>query len=793
MTGRGLLFVRPVFMRHTPILALAAALICAQATPSHAAAAPAARSPAPVAAAPAMAPGPIIRRIDVVGTQRIEPDTVTSYLTLVQGQPYDAEKADTSLKALFATGLFADARIDWDGSVVSVSIVENPIINQVAFEGNSKLTTENLTKEVQIKPRNVFTRSKVQADVQRIIELYRRSGRFGATVEPKIIQRPQNRVDLVFEIHEGQSTGVARISFIGNKVFGSSDLQGQIATQESVWWKFLSTSDNYDPDRLTFDREQIRRYYLNHGYADVRVVSAVAELAPDRSAFFITFTIDEGEHYKFGKIAIDSQIKDLDQNRLMPLLQSVESLDYDADAVNKSVESLTLAAGSLGYAFTDIRPRIDRDREHRTIGVTYRIDPGPRVYIERINIVGNTRTRDNVIRREMRLSEGDAFNRVLQDRSRTRIRSLGFFKDVTIADEPGTTSDRTVVNVTVTEQPTGELSLGAGYSSADSFLAQFSYTERNLFGRGQFLRAAISFSSLQQQIDFRFTDPYFLNRPLAAGLELYKLTTDFTNYSGYTSDTEQFSDFLAFPLSEYGRMTLRYSLSNEKLSADANSATEIKLAAGSFLTSAIGYSYSYDLRDDTIKPTNGWDLTFGQDLAGIGGNLKYIRTEGSAEIYTPLPFQMVGSARISSGYIMAYGGQDVRINDRFFKGGDSFRGFRIAGIGPRDIAAVGKPALGGNLYAVGTLQARLPPMLPESYGIDLSLFSDFGTLGIVSKREKNLAGTNIVDDLAPRVSAGIAIGWKSPFGPVEVDVGYPFVKQDYDKIEAIRFSAGTRF
>ncbi len=775
MTGRGLLFVRYCLV--------VTALLFAGGI-----AAPAfAQAPAATAAAP------IIRRIEVVGTQRIEPDTVTSYLTVQVGQTYDGAKSDASLKTLFATGLFADARLDWDGSVLTVSVVENPIVNQVAFEGNSKITTENLTKEVQIKPRNVFTRAKVQADVQRIIELYRRSGRFGATVEPKIIQRPQNRVDLVFELHEGQSTGVARISFIGNKVFEDADLRGQIATTESEWWKFLSTSDNYDPDRLTFDREQIRRWYLNHGYADVRVVSAVAELSPDRSAFFITFTIDEGEHYKFGKIAIDSQIKDLTEPQLLPLVSSVEGLDYDANAVNNSVEALTLAAGSQGYAFTDIRPRIERDREKRTIGVTYRIDPGPRVYIERINIVGNSRTADNVIRREMRLSEGDAFNKVLQDRSRTRIRSLGFFKDVTITDEPGTTSDRTVVNVAVTEQPTGELSLGAGYSSADSFLGQFSYTERNLFGKGQFLRAAVSASSLQEQIDFRYTDPYFLNRPLGAGVELLKLVTDYTNYSGYTSDTSQISTFLTFPMSEYGRMTLRYSFSNEDLTAASDAAEEIKLAAGSYLISSVGYSYSYDVRDDTIKPTSGWDATFGQDLAGIGGSLKYVRTAVDGEYYIPLFWQMVETLRLSSGWITGYGGDDVRVNDRFFKGGDSFRGFKIAGIGPRDLKSYGEPALGGQFYAIGTVSTRLPPFLPESYGIDLSLFSDFGTLGVVSNSEKRTPGTDIVDNLAPRVSAGVAINWKSPFGPVEVDVGYPIVKESYDKIQAIRFSAGTRF
>ncbi len=390
------------------------------------------------AAMPAPAPAPVILHISVKGTQRIEAATVLSYISLREGDPYTPAAADRALKALFGTGLFSDVKLNWDAgtSTFIVHVVESPIINQIDYEGNSKVSTKDLEKEVQLKPRMVFTRTKVQSDVQRIVEVYRRNGKFGATVDPQIIQRPQNRVDLIFSIHEGPTTGVARISFIGNKVFDDDTLREQIATEESSWWRLLATNDNYDPDRLTFDREQLRRFYISHGYADFHVVSAVAELSPSHDSFFVTFTVDEGDVYKFGKVEIDSSIKELDPLALRPLVKIKEGDLYDGEKIQKAIDTLTNAAGTRGYAFAEVHPRIKRDHDARTIGVILKIDQGPRVYVENINITGNNRTLDKVVRREFRLVEGDAFNRVLVDRSRTRIRSLGIFKDVDIKQSP---------------------------------------------------------------------------------------------------------------------------------------------------------------------------------------------------------------------------------------------------------------------------------------------------------------------------------------------------------------------
>ncbi|HEY2034120.1 MAG TPA: outer membrane protein assembly factor BamA [Rhizomicrobium sp.] len=755
------------------------------------------------ASEPVQAPGPIIKNIVVRGTQRIEAATVMSYLSVHQGDNYDEQQVDTSLKTLFATGLFADVKFGWDGQTLTVNVVENPIINQIVFEGESKVSEKDLTKEVQLKPRTVFTRAKVQADVARIIELYRRNGKFAATVDPQVIQRPQNRIDLIFSINEGPTTGVARISFIGNKVFDDDTLKAQIATEESEWWKFLSSNDNYDPDRLTFDREQLRRFYIKRGYADFKVVSAVAELSPDRENFYITFTVDEGTLYHFSKVEIQSNIKELTPSSLRPLVPIVDGSVYNAESIDKAIDALTNAAGTKGYAFAEIHPRVKRNRDNHTIDVIFNIEQGPRVYVEKINIQGNTRTLDKVIRREFRLVEGDAFNRVLVDRSRTRIRGLGFFKTVDIKQAPGSQPDRTVLNVNVEEQATGSLQLGAGYSSTSSFVGQFSYTQTNLFGRGQSLQASIQLSYISKEFQLSFTEPYFLDRPLSAGFDLYKILTQF-DQADYQSDTTAGSLRLGFPTSEYASVGLRYTYRIDRITPFAGAPTAVQLASGTADTSSLGYTYAYNTLDDILKPRHGTTFSISQDIAGFGGTLKYLRTVANASYYRPLlGDDFVGKLQFQGGYIQGYGGQHVRLNERFFMGGDSFRGFNIAGIGPRELnvggGGGGNNAIGGEAYLIGTAELRLPDFLPADYGISLSLFSDFGTLGHIAGSAgikscgNNLGGGApcIKDNLALRASGGLAIGWKSPFGPVQIDLGLPFVRESYDKSQIIRFSAGT--
>lgn len=771
---------------------------------NNAAAAAAAANPA---AAPAPQAAPVAQRtvqhITVSGTQRVEQATVLTYVALREGDPYDPAQIDQALKTLYATGLFSDVKVNFDPATATLTIrvVENPIINQVVFEGNSKVSDKDLTKEVEIKPRAVFTRAKVQQDVQRIIEIYRRDGKFAARVDPQIIQRPQNRVDLIFSIHEGATTGIARINFVGNKVFDSNTLKGQIATEESAWYKFLASNDNYDPDRLSFDREQLRRFYVNHGYADFKVVSAVAQLAPNREDFYVTFTVDEGPKYNFGKVTINSKIKELTEADLRPLVEVNTGDVYDGDLVQKAIDALTNAAGTKGYAFAEVHPRIGRDRAHQTIDLTFDIVQGPRVYIERIDISGNTRTLDKVIRREFRLVEGDAFNRVLVDRSRTRIRSLGFFKDVDIKNTAGTQPDRTDVTVAVTEQSTGSLQLGLGYSSQSNLVGEFSYTEQNLFGRGQFLKASVTISQITKEYTAAFTEPYFLDRPLAAGIQLFKAQTDYQQAT-YRSDNTGGTVSLNFPISEYSFVGLNYTYEIAQVLPFGNAPLEILLAAGSTYGSIFGYTYAYNTLDDARKPTKGVSASFSQGFAGFGGNLKFVKTQASFAGYQSMfGDNVVSSLTVNSGYITGYGGANVPINQRFFEGGDTFRGFKLAGIGPRDIdAPVDQGALGGNVYAIGTLAARLPTIVPQSYGVSLGLFTDFGTLGrvdnVIRACTPNTAagqGTCDKDNLAFRASAGVSFQWRSPFGPIQIDLAVPYVKAKYDRPQILHFSTATGF
>jgi len=749
----------------------------------------------PAQPAQPQAPARIIQHITVAGTQRVEPGTVLTYVNIHEGDAYDPANVDQALKSLFGTGLFSDVKINFNNGTLAIRVVENPIVNQVVFEGNDKVSTKDLTKEVQIKPRGTFTRARVQADVQRIIELYRRNGKFAARVDPQIIQRPQNRIDLIFSITEGPTTGVARINFIGNKVYDASVLKGQIATEESAWYKFLASNDNYDPDRLAFDREQLRRYYVNHGYADFTVVSAVAQLAQDRRNFYVTFTLNEGPRYHFGKVEINSKIKELTPKSLRPLVPVLPGDIYDAETVQKSIDALTNAAGTKGYAFAEVHPRIARNRGNNTIDLIFDIEQGPRVYIGKINIQGNSRTLDKVIRREFRLAEGDAFNRVLVDRSRTRIRALGFFKDVDVKNTPGIAPDRTDVTVNVTEQSTGQLQLGLGYSSASQLTGEFSYTEQNLFGRAQFLKASVSVSQIYKLYQFSFTEPYFLDRPLITGFDIYKSQTDYQQAT-YSSDTTGIQLRTGFPISEFSSVSLRYGYQITRVTPFGNAPLEIRLAAGDTYGSVFGFTYGYNTLDDVRKPTTGIAFSLSQDFAGFGGNLKYLKTEAQFAGYRPaFDGGVINSLALSAGIIQGYDGQAVPINYRYFKGGDSFRGFAIAGIGPRDLdAPLNTGAIGGDVFAIGTLSARLPSLLPESYGISVAAFTDFGTLGRVDNVIRACTQQSCVkDNFAFRASAGLSFGWRSPFGPLQIDLGIPYVKTGYDRPQILHFSAGTGF
>lgn len=732
--------------------------------------------------------GGAISAVQIQGNVRTEAETIRSYLQLKEGQPYDPVAADRSLKALFATGLFSDVAIDMQGNTLVVKVTENPIINRVAFEGNKKIEDDQLRDEVQSKARQVFTRARVQADVERILTIYRRGGRYNAVVEPKIIRLDQGRVDLVFEIDEGDVTGIKRISFVGNEHFGDGTLRGRIRTTESAWYRFLTSDDRFDPDRLNLDRELLRKFYLSEGYADFRVVSAVAELSPNRDGFFITFTISEGERYKFGKVEVTSRFQGLDVDTLKGYLTMSEGDWYDADEVEKTVTSMADAVGSLGYAFVDVRPRISRNKDDLTVDVTFDVQEGPRVYVERINIQGNTRTLDKVIRREFRLAEGDAFSTAKVRRSQERLKNLGFFEKVDISASPGSSQDKTNLEVQVVEQSTGEISFGAGYSTTSGILGDVSIRERNLLGKGQDLRLGVSLGTLSTLIDLSFTEPYFLDRSVAAGFDVFHTSNDRQNIASYSDRSLGFALRTGWAYTEHTRQLLRYTLRQTEIyNVQPWASPLVQSQSGLSVVSEISETIAWDTRDQRLNPTKGWLARNTIAVGGLGGTEYYVRTTADAVAYQTIIEDFVASVGGSVGYIEPFNNSTLRLNNRFFIGGDTLRGFRVGGIGPRDANTT--DSLGGKYYYTGTAELSFPLGLPKEIGLLGKAFIDVGSLW--GPADVNTG--NILDSQLMRVGSGVGVQWISPFGPIRVDYAVPIVKENWDKTENIRFSFGTRF
>ncbi len=801
--------------------------------------------------------GILIQQVLVRGNQRIEADTVRSYLVVQPGSRVDQQSLDVALKTLFGTGLFEDVNVSLNDAVLLVEVKENPIVNRVIFEGNKRTKEDKFTEEIQLAPRAIYTKAKVQSDLQRVIEVYRRSGRFAAAVTPKIVELPQNRVDVIYEIDEGPVTGVAKINFSGNEKFSNSQLNDVVLTAESRWWNIFESNDNYDPDRLEYDRELLRQFYTKQGYADFQVVSAIAELTPDREDFFITFQVEEGPEYNFGKIDVKTTLSKINSELLESSLPIRPGSTFNSELIENATESITYATGISGYAFVDVNPRLKRNVEAKTVDITFEVNEGPRVYVERINIGGNTRTLDTVIRREMRVAEGDAFNRVLVDRSQRRVNGLGFFGQVEINELAGSAPDRTILDVQVQEQSTGSFSVGAGISSTDNFIANLAISERNLLGRGQFLQLDLRASSRTRQANLRFREPYFLGRNLAAGFDIFNSNVDFQE-SGFVRDSLGAGVNVSFPVSESGRLGLNYTIRNDDvlIETGGNQFVNVNLdptsvlipgatprsvtldgsgqnlvvadfcdfiinqlestceSRGQFLTSALGYSLSYNKLNDPFFPSRGWRVGFSQVFSGLGGDVQNLKSQLQAAYYRPLPFDMVGTVKMDIGYVDGWSDDNVRISDRFFRGASSFRGFEVAGVGPRRVFDQSVPggsrgrALGGKAYAVGTLEALVPLPLPEEYGIRTALFTDFGTVGIIDEASKGLNNdvtqfvdfdgdgifdAPVQDDLSIRVSAGLSINWRSPFGPVQIDLSEVLIKEDYDQEEGFRFSAGGQF
>jgi outer membrane protein insertion porin family len=729
-----------------------------------------------------------IAEIRVEGEQRVDPATVRSYLMVVPGDPFDPAALDESLKSMFATGLFEDVAFEREGDTLVVRVEENPIINRIAFEGNDRIEDEELEREIDLRPRVVYTPARVQNAVNRILEIYRRSGRYAATVEPQIIELEQNRVDLVFEIQEGPLTTVKSISFVGNEAFSDARLRGVLQTVEDRFWRVLTTNDTYDPDRLAFDQELLRRFYFSEGYADFEVRSAIAELTPEGDGFFITFTVDEGPRYRFGEVAVESRIPDLEPAALEALVETETGEVYDAEAIEETVAAMTERLGQLGYAFVEIVPRLNRDRAEQTIGVTYEVEEGPRVYVERIEITNNVRTLDRVIRRELLLAEGDAFNSVLLRESERRVRRLGFFDEVNITTRQGSAPDRLVVDVEVTERATGELSFGAGFSTTDGPLGAVNLSERNLLGTGRQVRVQAAISGRRQDLELSYTEPYAFGYEVDAGFDVFDTQTDFQDESSFDEESLGLVLRAGYPLTREIFHSVRYTIRRDEISdVPEDASVFIQREEGDALTSAFGQSFSIDTRDDFTLPSSGYAVRLDQEIAGLGGDRHFLSHELSSAYFQPLleDPEIVLRVGLDAGYVFGLG-EDVTLANRFFVGGNNFRGFSVSGIGPRD--ADTDDALGGNAYYVGSAELRFPLGLPEELRLYGRGFVDAGTLTGI-----DVSGPELTDSGELRLSAGVGFTWLSPFGPLALDFGQAIIKDDQDETEIFRFSFGTRF
>ncbi|MGE3475238.1 MAG: outer membrane protein assembly factor BamA [Rhodospirillaceae bacterium] len=735
-----------------------------------------------------------IQGIAVQGSQRIEPATVRTYVTVREGDPFDPARIDQSLKNLFGTGLFADVSITrGENGVLVIRVVENPIINRISLEGNDKIKDDDLNKEMQLRPRVVYTRNKVQQDVEKILELYRRKGRFAARVDPKVIELPQNRVDVVFEISEGSPTYVRTINFVGNESFDDDELRNVVLTREERWWRFLTSNDTYDPDRMNYDRELLRRHYVQNGYADFEVISAVAELAPNRENFYMTFTVKEGPRYRLNKVDLEVAIKDLPREVLESAVIPQSGDWFNGKAIEDTIDGITDAAGTAGYAFVDINPRVRRNEADKTIDLTFQVQEGPRVFVERVDLKGNVRTLDRVIRREMRLVEGDAFNTARVRRSRERLENLGFFKQETVKIDNAPSDvypDRTILTATVEEQPTGELSFGVGYSSASGALFDVGVRERNLLGKGQNLGANFSLAQQQMQVNLSFTEPYFLDRQLVAGFDLVASQVDYQSQSGFTSNTLGGTARIGFSYNEHLFQRFNYQVFVTKLTGLTSFSSQfVREQAGSAVTSQVSQVIGYDRRDNVIDPHNGYYLTLSTDLAGLGGSERYVRGGVGGAMYLEPLEGWIFSAAASASYIVGLG-QEVKIYQRSQMGGTTLRGFKDFGASPRDASTF--DAVGGDWMGTASFQLRVPG-LPKESGLKTYLFNDWGVIG-PPKDLKRRPGITILDSQKFRGSAGIGVEWTSPVGVITVDYS-PFIfnAQPFDQKSRFRINFGQRY
>lgn len=740
--------------------------------------------------------------IEVQGNRRIDAETVRSYFHAAPDGRFDEAARDAALKALLATGLFDKVTIERAGERLVVHLAEAPVLDRVAFEGNKKITDKDLAAVAESKPRGTLQRAMVQADVGRILEAYRHAGRNDVGVVPQIINRGNDRVDLVYVVTEGAKTTVRQINFEGSRVFGKRQLAAVIKTSATNMLSFLTGGDDYDPDRVAADREQLRLYYRSKGYADASVPSARAEYDPGAHGFTLTFSIDEGMLYHFGDIHIVCNVPGLDPEKLRGLLLARSGAVFDGNALDKTTEVLAIELAKLGYPFAQPVARTTRDAAAMRIDVTFTIDQGPRTYVERVEIHGNTRTRDFVIRREFDIAEGDAYNKALIDRAERRLKNLNYFKTVKISTRPGSVQDRVVLDVEVAEQSTGEFTISGGYSTTDGLLAEVKVGDRNFLGSGKALSASASYGQYAKGVDLSASEPYFLGTRVSAGIELYYKQNDASPYQSYGSNTYGATMQFGTPITEQIGVQYRYSIYNQNVTLDPTSLTALPslpiqqaALAGPAWVSAVGSTVTYNTLDNNKNPTSGIKSQLSQDLAGLGGDVKFLRTTEDVRYYHALSDEVVSLVRAQGGYVTGWGGQQVPLMNSFFGGPTMVRGFAPNGFGPRDLTpGTTMDNVGGSMYWATTaeLQSAIPGV-PQEYGLKASAFVDAGSVFRYtgpttfpgSAQSMQLANSNIV-----RSSVGVGLTWASPFGALTVSYAVPLTKASYDVVQPLGFSAG---
>ena len=730
-----------------------------------------------------------VKTIDVKGVQRMEPATVLSYLPFKKGDDVSQSELDQALKELYKTGFFSDVKLDVNGSTLTIRVDERPIVAHIAFDGNDKIEENVLMNEIHMKERDVYTPTKLREDVKRLKTIYQRMGLYSAQITTDVETMSRNRVDIVYKIDEGPKNYIEKIRFVGNKHFPSADLKEELISKEKKWYRFFSSTDTYDPDRLEYDKEMLRRFYYSKGYMDFDIKDVTVQTDEKTKNFIVTFDLDEGKRYRFGTANIQVTLPEVNAQKLEKQISFKKGQIYNAEYIEETIQNITDELGREGYAFVEITPVFKKDPKTQVADVTFKVKEGARVFVNRIDITGNSRTLDKVIRREFRLNEGDPFNTDKIRRSRQRIENLGYFDKVNLKTVPvANAPDKTDIAVDVSEKSTGAFNVGIGWSTYDGLLFEVGVQERNFLGTGKIVGVTASTSGRETQVDLSYTDPYFLDKPISAGFDLFHINRDYTDDSSYKAKTTGGALRSGWDYSERVRQTVKYTLQQDNVTdIDNDASIYIKEQEGKNVVSMIGQVLSYDTRDNIFNPTEGFYASLGLDLAGIGGDTRFVRVNANAAKYFEVMDQWVLSVSAGAGYI--YGlNQEVRINNRYYLGGSTLRGFDVAGVGARDKAT--GDSLGGDWRLTASTQLMFPLGLPSEFGIKGKVFMDAGMLG---KPDGHYAKDTIDYNNTPRVSVGTGILWQSPMGPINIDLGFPIVKEDYDEKEVFRLNFGTGF